>query len=106
MIQVTANAVIFWQSQSEGMGAATGWDQFDVLTPPAHVRVDSFSQRTHLVIDDGLPSSGGNLPGTIELLPDGSSDPGSIFITDKDDRTKLRVIFYRGTGTSYVRSGW
>jgi prepilin-type N-terminal cleavage/methylation domain-containing protein len=106
LIQLTANGVVIWQSQSEGMGPATGWDQLDVLVPPASVRVDSFSQRTHLTINDSVPASGANLPGTIELAPDGSAQPGSIFITDKNDRTKLRVIFYRGTGTAYVRSGW
>lgn len=106
MIQFTADRIIFWQSQSTGLGPATGWDQLDVLVAPAHVRIDSFSPRTHLIIDDSVPGAGGNLPGSIELSPDGSAEPGSVFITDKDSRTKMRVIFYRGTGTAYVRSGW
>ncbi|HUH03758.1 MAG TPA: hypothetical protein VML75_17305 [Kofleriaceae bacterium] len=106
LVQVLGDRVVFYQSQSTGLGDATGWDQLDVLTAPASVRVESFSDRTHLIIDDGVPAAGANLPGSFELLPDGSSEPASIFITDKNSRTKMRVIMYRGTSTAYVRSGW
>jgi prepilin-type N-terminal cleavage/methylation domain-containing protein len=53
----------------------------------------SVSQNTSLVFD-------------IDFRPDGSSTGGSVFVTDRQQNTKYRVLVYKFTGSSYARQTW
>lgn len=105
-MDVRSTGIYFWEASTEGLSAPTAWVYVESMSVPGHIKIASFDAATHLKSDDNVPAEGAGLPGVVDFSPDGQATAASVFITDDNDRDKVRVIFYRASGSAHKRGGW
>lgn len=105
-LEVRADQVIHWQGTTTGMTPPDDWSLVGVVPVPSQVVVASTSDRTHMQVDDSVPSAGSGLPAEIDFAPDGTAIAATVFVTDSADEMKARVAIYRATGSAYAYYGW
>jgi type II secretory pathway pseudopilin PulG len=83
------------------------WQYIGALPPPsAHVAIVSFDPVAHIDPGDALPAEGAGLPADIDIAPDGTASPGTIFVADQSRQAKARVVVVRATGAVLVLDSW
>ena len=114
-LEVTPTAVYIWQWSDVGMATPAGTC---TTSPIQHCwqlvhsfgfgsRSTAWDASATVQIGSGASvSQNGSLDYKINFRPDGSSDGGTVFITDAQGAKRWRVLIYRTTGASYARQDW
>ncbi|RMH40621.1 MAG: prepilin-type N-terminal cleavage/methylation domain-containing protein [Deltaproteobacteria bacterium] len=106
-LEVYADRVAHLEAETEGMAVPSSYYEVETVAAPSGVRIGAVSDRTHLAPGDSVPSLGAGL-GTIsiDLAPDGSAVPGTIFVEREDGSDRYRVTVFRATGAARVFADW
>jgi prepilin-type N-terminal cleavage/methylation domain-containing protein len=104
-VQVESQTVSLWRATTTGLSAPTGWERIQIESIPKSTKVWN-AQTTVAATPTGGPVENAALLFTIDFKPDGSTTGGTIYVTDRRNRKKSRVLVYRATGGTYIREGW
>jgi prepilin-type N-terminal cleavage/methylation domain-containing protein len=110
-VEVTPSQIIVWQWSKFGMATPAGscpancWQVLQQTTLPNGISVWN-TQSTVQVAPGATVTQNTSLDAFINFKPDGSSTGGTIFITDRQQSKKYRVLVYKATGSSYARAAW
>ena len=111
-IEVQPDQVIVWQWSQFGMATPTGacppncWQYLQRISIPNDASIWDAQSTVCAAAGTCSVSQNGSLDFDIDLRPDGSSTGGSIFITNRAQNVKYRVLVYQATGSSYARQNW
>ena len=104
-VQFEPNVVSVWQATTVGFAPPIGYQQIQTVAIPVGVQVWN-AQTTVQVTAGATPVENTTLLFTVDFRPDGSSTGATVFVTDRQQTKKHRVLVYKTTGTSYVREEW
>ena len=110
----TPSTITLWQWSEVGLATPTGtcvlsplshcWQAIQQISLPKGVEI--FGASTTVDVNgSATPTYDDTTDFEIRFKPDGSSDGGSVFITDTQQQKFWRVLVYRYTGSSYAREG-
>ena len=104
-VQFEPNVVSIWQSTAPGYQAPLGFEMVQTIRMPIGVQVWHVANPV-VTATGATPAQEVGIMGTVDFLPDGSCNSGTIYITDLQQDRKFRVLAYRMTGGSYMRNDW
>lgn len=108
-LEVKADEVVHWEANVEGMAKPTdpdAWDLVRVTSVVGDIEVAMVNDSTHLYENTGVPAVGTGVGSLLDFAPDGAGTAATIFVRDRADKQRFRVVIYRATGTAYVYEGW
>ena len=109
----TPSTITLWQWSEVGLAVPTGsctppdvncWQAIQQITIPNGVLLYNASSTVDIT-GSVNPSYDDTTSFEIKFKPDGSSDGGTVFLTDREQQKFWRVLVYRYTGSSYAREG-
>jgi prepilin-type N-terminal cleavage/methylation domain-containing protein len=106
-VEIKNGSIAVWQGNTTGMQPATAFptlvNQVDL---PPNVSVWN-AQNTANSGSGATPSQNTTLDYIVKINADGTSPTGAtVFITDRQQHSKFRVLLYSLTGATYARIGW
>jgi hypothetical protein len=113
-VRFEAGVVSIWEATTVGFGTPVfvtttlNPEYVQAMDIPTGVIIHSASSTT-LPLSGNTPlTQGTGLPYDLDIKPDGSTNGGTLFITDTRDSTteRFRVFFYKVTGTALSRELW
>ena len=109
----TPSTITLWQWSEVGLAIPGGtcappdvncWQALQQITIPNGV--DLYGASTTVFATGGATQAYDDTTfAEIKFKPDGSSDGGTVFLTDREQAKFWRVVVYRYTGSSYAREG-
>ena len=104
-VQFEPQVVSIWQSNAAGYQTPVGFEMVQTIRMPVGVQV--WHVANPVVTATGQnPAQESGIMGVVDFLPDGSSNSGTVYLTDLQQDRKFRVLAYRMTGGSYMRNDW
>ena len=104
-VQVESQTVSVWRATTTGLTTPTAWERIQIESIPTSTKV--WNATTTVAINPtGGPTENAAIVFPIDFKPDGSTTGGTIYVTDRNNRKKSRVLVYRATGGTYIREGW
>ena len=85
---------------------ADEWLAIGSLRAPSEVVIASVDDVPHIDSDTAVPSIGTGLGTELVFMPDGSTQPATIFVEDARSENRARVVIYPATGSAYVYRDW
>ena len=104
-VQLSPSQVTVWQSTSTGLATPAAWQAVQTVQIPKGNVVWN-AQAGVQIAQGSSPSQNSALAYAIDFRPDGVATGSTIFVTDKRQSKKYRVLVYRATGGSYARESW
>jgi prepilin-type N-terminal cleavage/methylation domain-containing protein len=99
--------VVHEQAREPGMvEEPSGWDHVGTVRVPSEVTIASTDDVSRPEPNFSVPTVGSGLPAEIRFFPDGTAQPGRIFITDVKAADRARVVIYPATGSAYDYVEW
>jgi prepilin-type N-terminal cleavage/methylation domain-containing protein len=101
--------VVHSQAIEPGMQLITDeddWAPVGTLPVPSEVAIAAIDNRPHIDSADLVPSPGTGLGTELVFMPDGSTQPATIFVEDSRSEIRARVVIYPATGSAYVYRDW
>jgi prepilin-type N-terminal cleavage/methylation domain-containing protein len=109
LVRFQANVVSVWEATTTGYGTVTYPADFtQAMDLPNNVIIHSASSTVYAT-SPGVPGAqGSGLPYDLTIKPDGSTNGGTLFVSDSDvsSDNRFRVFFYKVTGTAMSREQW
>jgi prepilin-type N-terminal cleavage/methylation domain-containing protein len=104
-VQFEPNLVSIWQSDKTGYQAPTGYEMIQTVRMPVGVQVWHVANPIVTLVGQN-PAQETGIMGTIDFLPDGSCNSGTVYLNDLQAQNRFQVLAYPTTGASYMREGW
>lgn len=103
-----ADVVVHNQANEPGLQAmgVGDWLAVGSLRAPSEVVIASVDNTPHIDSDTLVPSVGTGLGTELVFMPDGSTQPATIFVEDSRSENRARVVIYPATGSAYVYREW
>jgi len=106
-LEITSNQVKLWQSSVTGLTAPTMWQLVHTTNfPTGGATVWDVSGTVYYAAGVASVTQNTVVDYSINFSPDGSSEGGTMFVTDNKGAHRWRVILYKSTGTAYDREAW
>lgn len=109
----TPSTITLWQWSEVGLATPAGscnppdencWQALQQITIPNGVLL--YGAQSDVEIDGGATVTYDDTTNfSIKFKPDGSSDGGTVFLSDREQQKFWRVLVYQYTGSSYAREG-
>ena len=104
-VQVESQTVSLWRATTVGLAAPTAWERLQIEAIPRSTKIWN-ALTTVAVTPNGGPVQNTTVLLPIDFKPDGSTTGATIYVTDRRNYKKSRVLVYRATGGTYIREGW
>lgn len=104
-VTVSADGIAVEQATTVGMVTPTDFAWIGGVSAPAGVRVVAMATAT-LVNPGAAPTDGDGFAEELRFAPDGSSVARTVWVSDLQDRSPMRVAVFGSTGRARVYEGW
>ena len=107
-LEVTNSAARLYQCSTTGMAVcnSANWQMIGGNSFSGNTTVWDASTTVYGTTGSSVSASNSALDFLLDFSPDGSTTGGTLFVTDSAGAHRFRVVVYKATGASYVRSGW
>lgn len=103
---ISGQDVTLQEGDTLGMAPPTTWTLHHTFTVSSRVLMVSIGQTSAIDPTGSSATAGMGLTAGVEFAPDGSSQARTLYLSDSQGRSPVRIVVFATTGSILTRDGW